>query len=281
MSNYVKATNFAAKDALSTGNANKVVKGTEIDTEFNGISSAVASKADINSPALTGVPTTPTATVGTNTTQVASTAFVKGAVDALSLGTMSIQNKTAVDITGGTIVGITDLAVADGGTGQSSYTNGQLLIGNTTGNTLTKATLTAGSGVTITNGNGSITIAAEGGGGGSGTVTSVATGNGLSGGPITSTGTLIIAAPSANSIGSYAFVSIDLFNMGGTNATTFGNNFAAGTGPGQVRLYGEIINGTSPSVGTTGLSGTWKWMAATCGASGEGAYAVGLAVRVS
>jgi hypothetical protein len=51
------------------------------------------------------------------------------------------------------------LKVAKGGTGQSSYTNGQLLIGNTTGNTLTKATLTAGSGISVTNGGGSITIA--------------------------------------------------------------------------------------------------------------------------
>jgi hypothetical protein len=53
------------------------------------------------------------------------------------------------------------LAVANGGTGQTTYTNGQLLIGNTTGNTLTKATLTAGSGISITNGTGSITIAAN------------------------------------------------------------------------------------------------------------------------
>ena len=50
------------------------------------------------------------------------------------------------------------LAVADGGTGQSSYTNGQLLIGNTTGNTLTKATLTGTDNVAVTNGNGSISI---------------------------------------------------------------------------------------------------------------------------
>jgi len=56
------------------------------------------------------------------------------------------------------------LPVANGGTGQTSYTDGQLLIGNSTGNTLTKATLTAGSGVTITNGSGAITIAAAGGG---------------------------------------------------------------------------------------------------------------------
>ena len=62
------------------------------------------------------------------------------------------------------------LAASYGGTGQTTYTDGQLLIGNSTGNTLTKATLTAGTGVTITNGNGSIQIAATGSGG---TVTSV------------------------------------------------------------------------------------------------------------
>lgn len=52
------------------------------------------------------------------------------------------------------------LPVANGGTGQTSYTDGQLLIGNTTGNTLAKATLTAGTGISITNGSGAITIAA-------------------------------------------------------------------------------------------------------------------------
>ena len=51
------------------------------------------------------------------------------------------------------------LPVANGGTGQTSYTDGQLLIGNTTGNTLTKATLTAGTGISVTNSTGSITIA--------------------------------------------------------------------------------------------------------------------------
>ena len=52
------------------------------------------------------------------------------------------------------------LAVANGGTGQNSYTNGQLLIGNTTGNTLAKATLTGTTNqVTVTNGAGSITLA--------------------------------------------------------------------------------------------------------------------------
>jgi hypothetical protein len=60
MSNYTKSTNFATKDALSSGNALKIVKGTEIDTEFNNIQTAIATKADLTSPALTGTPTAPT-----------------------------------------------------------------------------------------------------------------------------------------------------------------------------------------------------------------------------
>jgi hypothetical protein len=88
------------------------------------------------------------------------------------------------------------LAVANGGTGQTSYTDGQLLIGNSTGNTLAKATLTAGSGISITNGSGSITIAATGGGGGSGTVTSVGltmpSGFSVGSSPVTTSGTIAV-----------------------------------------------------------------------------------------
>ena len=57
----------------------------------------------------------------------------------------------------------TTVATGFGGTGQTTYTDGQLLIGNSTGTTLAKATLTAGDGITITNGSGSITVAASGG----------------------------------------------------------------------------------------------------------------------
>lgn len=99
------------------------------------------------------------------------------------------------------------LPVVNGGTGQSSYTDGQLLIGNTSGNTLTKATLSAGSGISITNGNGSISIAATGGG--SGTVTSVGVADvsttpiyTITNSPITSSGTIGIALnnQSSNSV---------------------------------------------------------------------------------
>ena len=82
MSNYVKATNFTAKDSLPSGNSGKIIKGTEIDVEFTAIASAISSKADSNSPTLTGTPLAPTASSGTNNTQIATTAFVAAAVTA-------------------------------------------------------------------------------------------------------------------------------------------------------------------------------------------------------
>ena len=83
MTNYTKATNFATKDALSSGNPLKIVKGTEIDTEFNNIATAVATKADLASPTFTGTPIAPTASTGTNTTQISTTAFVQAAISLL------------------------------------------------------------------------------------------------------------------------------------------------------------------------------------------------------
>lgn len=98
MSNYTKATNFAAKDSLPSGNAGKIIKGTEIDTEFNNIASAISSKADTNSPTLTGTPLAPTASSGTSNTQIATTAFVSAA-DTTAItnertATATLTNKT-------------------------------------------------------------------------------------------------------------------------------------------------------------------------------------------
>lgn len=71
MSNYTKSTNFAAKDALNSGNAGKIIKGTEINTEYDNIASAIASKADTNNSALTGSATAVNLTVsGTFTATV-------------------------------------------------------------------------------------------------------------------------------------------------------------------------------------------------------------------
>ena len=89
MSNYTKSTNFATKDNLTSGDPLKIVKGTEIDTEFNNIATAVATKADLASPTFTGTPTLPTGaiattqSVGNSTTAIATTAFVQAALATL------------------------------------------------------------------------------------------------------------------------------------------------------------------------------------------------------
>lgn len=83
MSNYVKSTDFASKDDLATGNPLKLIKGTEINTEFNNIQTAVATKADLASPAFTGNPTATTQAFGNNTSRLATTAFVQAALIAL------------------------------------------------------------------------------------------------------------------------------------------------------------------------------------------------------
>ena len=62
MSNYTKVTDFAAKDTLSSGDANKLVKGTEFETEFDNIATAVATKADTAGPTFTGTVTMPALT---------------------------------------------------------------------------------------------------------------------------------------------------------------------------------------------------------------------------
>lgn len=63
MSNYTKTTNFTAKDSLASGDPNKIIKGSEFDTEFNNISTAVASKADTAAPTFTGTTTVADLTV--------------------------------------------------------------------------------------------------------------------------------------------------------------------------------------------------------------------------
>jgi hypothetical protein len=83
MSNYTKTTNFLAKDSLPDTDTAKIIRGSEFDTEFNNLVTAVASKANTLSPTLTGIPTAPTAAAGTNTLQVASTAFVTTAANAI------------------------------------------------------------------------------------------------------------------------------------------------------------------------------------------------------
>jgi len=60
MSDYTKTTDFAIKDSLPSGDAAKIVKGSEINTEFNDIATAVATKANLAGPTFTGTVTVPT-----------------------------------------------------------------------------------------------------------------------------------------------------------------------------------------------------------------------------
>jgi len=127
---YCDGTNFYNAISGSVGsftvNGNLSVTGNETVTGTLGVTGATS----LTTGSISGVVTAPTATAGTNTTQIATTGFVTTALS--GLGTMSTQNANAVAITGGTITGITDLAVADGGTGSSSLAANSVILGNGT-----------------------------------------------------------------------------------------------------------------------------------------------------
>jgi hypothetical protein len=150
-------------------------------------------------------------------------------------GQVSSVTNTSIAIAGSAITSGT-VAVANGGTGQSSYTDGQLLIGNTSGNTLAKATLTAGTGISITNGAGSITVAATN----NGTVTSVGgtgTVNGITlTGTVTSSGNLTLGGTLSNvSLSTQVTGTLPIANGGSgqTTAQTAMNAFAGAVTSGQ------------------------------------------------
>ena len=100
MSNYTQSTNFATKDALPSGDPLKIVKGTEINTEFVNIAVAVATKADLLSPTFTGSPVLPTGTTGVtqsagnNSTALATTGYADAAITAERTATATLTNKS-------------------------------------------------------------------------------------------------------------------------------------------------------------------------------------------
>lgn len=110
MTNYTQSTNFATKDALTSGDPLKIVKGTEINTEFANIAIAVATKADLASPTFTGTPSLPTGTtgvtqsLGNSSTLLATTAFVQAAFQILHpVGSIYINATNATNP--GTLLG--------------------------------------------------------------------------------------------------------------------------------------------------------------------------------
>jgi len=107
-----------------------------------------------------------------------------------------------------------------------------------------------------------------------GGVTSAVAGNGVAVSASTGAVTFSASAPSSNSIGSYCFGYITSYNA----IFTFGSNYAAGTGNGQIQL-----NISSSSFPTGSISGTWKWMGIGGGLTSGGTTdnASGIAVRVA
>jgi hypothetical protein len=132
LSNYTQSTNFATKDALTSGDPLKIVKGTEINTEFVNISVAIATKADLASPTFTGTPTLPTGTIattqtfGNSSTLLATTAFVQAALAALHpVGSIYINATVATNP--GTLLGF--------GT-WTAFGAGRVMVGFDSGNAL-------------------------------------------------------------------------------------------------------------------------------------------------
>jgi hypothetical protein len=203
------ALSIAKTNGLQTAIDGKVADAindatTTVAPSQNAVFDALALKANLASPTFTGTPVAPTAAAGTNTTQVATTEFVTGAIATATIPDATTSAKGKIQLAGD-LAGTADLpvvaanaittskildanvtdakiatvsgskvtgnitgsaanitgtvAIANGGTGLTSVpANGQIDIGNGTG--FTRATLTAGSGITITNNAGAITISA-------------------------------------------------------------------------------------------------------------------------
>jgi hypothetical protein len=141
-------TNINIAEGCSPANVNNAIRSLmsvlkNFEDGSSGDSVVVGGNLSVNgTTTLVGTAIAPTPSPGDNSTKIATTAFVQTKVG--TLGTMSTQNATAVAITGGTITGITDLAVADGGTGASTLSANAVLLGNGTSALQTVAPSTSG-----------------------------------------------------------------------------------------------------------------------------------------
>jgi len=120
MADYTLAVSWSGKDALSDSDANKVISGDDFNTEFTTVQTAVNSKADIASETFTGTPLAPTAATSTDSTQIATTAFVKNVLETYIYPVGSIYMNMAVATNPGTLLGFGTWV---------AYATGQALVG--------------------------------------------------------------------------------------------------------------------------------------------------------
>jgi hypothetical protein len=252
MSNYTQSTNFATKDALPSGDPLKIVKGTEINTEFNNISVAIATKADTVSPTFTGTPVLPTGTTGVtqsagnSSTLLATTAFVTTA-DALKANiasptftgtpaapTASVDtNTTQIATTAFVVAQVADDAPSKTGTGAS---------GNW--------------GINITGSSASCTGNAD-------TVTTITTTQVLN----------ATAGAAAGAVGTYAYLTF----LETTTVVTFGSTYA---GSSLYPVMTRNSNDIDLVIAASPVSGTWR---AVCGdgALTTSTHKTGMFLRIS
>ena len=197
MSNYTKTTDFAAKDTLPGGDTNKVVRGSEFETEFDAISTAIATKSDTAGPTFTGTVTIPTVDINA------------GAIDGTTIGASSAAAgtftnlvATSADINGGTVDGAT---IGGSSAGAGTFTN------------LTASGTVNFNGATVSN-LGTITTANLDGG---------TADNIVIGGSTAAAGTFTtLAATSATVGGAAVLTSVAFSNLEASAVTTSGETFA-------------------------------------------------------
>lgn len=222
MSDYTKSTNFATKDNLSSGNPLKIIKGTEIDTEFNNIQTAIATKSDSGGTLAVG-------NGGTGATTAAGARASLLPAFASNVGKVLAVNSSATDVE--------FITVSSGGSGTVTSVSGS---GGSTGLTLTGGAITTSGTLTL---GGTLAVANGGTGSGSGVAASI-----------------VLAG--TFSTGTYTFDSSSLLRLGASSPSANWRLYATSlsTGTGHPAIVGDRLNYTDSSCllcnDTTSGSGT-------------------------
>jgi len=272
MTNYVKSTNFATKDNLASGDPLKIVKGTEINTEYDNIAVAVATKADTASPTFTGTTTIATLTLTNDLAIVDGGTGASTAANArTNLGAASSgANSDITSITGLT----TALAPSQGGTGLATLTANNVVLGNGTSAVQFVAPGSSGN-VLVSNG----TTWTSGGAG----VTSL---NGQTGAVVLTNvgdiGSIGVFMNSANADLAYGATI-----AGSTLRYDETTNSSAPMGASPFYFFYQV-NNANYGGGGTALTGTWRklntgsiFTSTTCGSDTTRSYMRALYIRVS